>query len=80
MGRQAAVALYVLALVAVVVGLDSPVLQESVLGAADGERRGRPGVLGVLSEIPETSMRAAAAMRAFKAGGRRAAHSTHHCS
>jgi hypothetical protein len=33
-----------------------PILQESVLGAADGKRRNRPGVLGVLSEVPETPM------------------------
>ena len=33
-----------------------PVLQEPVLGAADGERWDRPDVLGVLSEVPETSM------------------------
>jgi hypothetical protein len=32
------------------------VLQESVLGAADGERRDSPGVLGVLSEVPEQSV------------------------
>src|SRR5262249_4279426 len=30
-----------------------PVLQESVVGAADGERRNSPGILGVLSEVPE---------------------------
>ena len=30
-----------------------PVLQEQVLGAADGERRNSPGVRGVLSEVPE---------------------------
>src|ERR1700733_3989225 len=40
-----------------------PLLQEPVLGAADGERRNRAGVRGVLSEVPETSMSAAAAMR-----------------
>src|SRR6516165_1745615 len=33
-----------------------PVLQEPVLGAADGERRNCPGVLGVLSEVPQASM------------------------
>jgi len=31
--------------------------------AAGGERRHRPGVLGVLSEVPETSMTATAASR-----------------
>jgi hypothetical protein len=31
-----------------------------VLGAADGERRNCPGVRGVLSEVPEASMSAAA--------------------
>ena len=30
-----------------------PVLQEPVLGTADGERRDRPGVLGVLLVVPE---------------------------
>jgi len=40
-----------------------PVLQEPVLGAADGERRDRPGVRGVLLSVPEASMSAAAAMR-----------------
>ena len=33
-----------------------PVLQEPVLGAADGERWICPGVRGVLSEVPEASM------------------------
>jgi hypothetical protein len=33
-----------------------PVLQEPVLGAADGERRNSLGVLGVLSEVPEASV------------------------
>ena len=33
-----------------------PVPQESVLGAPDGERRNSPGVLGVLSEVPEPSV------------------------
>src|SRR6266478_7616327 len=42
-----------------------PVLQEPVLGAADSERRNCPGVRGVLSEVPEASMSAAAAMRAY---------------
>src|SRR5215813_2763320 len=37
-----------------------PVLQEPVLGAADSERRNCPGVRGVLSEVPEASMSAAA--------------------
>src|SRR5262245_47723607 len=40
-----------------------PVLQEPVLGAADSERRNCPGIRGVLSEVPEASMSAAAAMR-----------------
>src|ERR1039457_3749974 len=40
-----------------------PVLQEPVLGAADGQRRNCPGVRGVLFEVPEASMSAAAAMR-----------------
>jgi hypothetical protein len=34
-----------------------------ILGAADGERRDRPGVLGVLSEVSETPMSATAASR-----------------
>jgi len=33
-----------------------PVLQGPVLGAADGERRNRPRVRGVLSEVPEAPM------------------------
>ncbi len=37
-----------------------PVLQEPVLGAADGERRNGPSVRGVLSEVPEALMSAAA--------------------
>src|SRR5262249_40027900 len=37
-----------------------PVLQEPVLGTADGERRNCPGVRGVLSEVPEALMSAAA--------------------
>src|SRR5580658_4796124 len=40
-----------------------PVLQEPVLGAADGERRNRPGVLGFLLEVREAPMSAAAAIR-----------------
>lgn len=43
-----------------------PVLQEPVLGAADGKRRNSPGVLGVLSEVPEPSISGAAAMRTFQ--------------
>ena len=45
-----AVALYVLALVAVVVGRGRPVLQAPVLGAADRQCRHRPCVRGALSE------------------------------
>jgi len=37
-----------------------PILQEPVLGAADGERRNCPGVRGVLCEVPEASMSLAA--------------------
>jgi hypothetical protein len=44
-----------------------PVLQGPVLGAADGERRNRPGVRGVLFEVPEASMSAAAARSSRKA-------------
>src|SRR5262245_7285574 len=36
-----------------------PVLQEPVLGTADGERRNSPGVRSVLSEVPEALMSAA---------------------
>ena len=36
-----------------------PVLQEPVLGTADGERRNSPGVRSVLSEVPE-ALRSAA--------------------
>ena len=46
-----------------------PVLQEPVLGAADSKRRNCHGVRGILSEVPEASMSAAAAMRAFNASG-----------
>ncbi|MGF7122904.1 MULTISPECIES: hypothetical protein [unclassified Rhodococcus (in: high G+C Gram-positive bacteria)] len=56
MGRQATVVLYVLALVAVVVVSGRPVLQAPFLGAVDGECRDRPGVHGVLSEIPAAFM------------------------
>src|SRR5262252_7701082 len=44
-----------------------PVLQEPALGAADSERRNCPGVRGVLSEVPEGPMSAAAAKRYGKA-------------
>jgi len=47
-----------------------PVLQEPVLGAADNERRNCPGVRGVLSQVPEASMSAAAAMQASNASGK----------
>ena len=40
------------------------VLQESVLGTADGERRNRPGIRSLLLQIPETSMSKAEARRA----------------
>src|SRR5262249_30613749 len=46
-----------------------PVVQEPVLGAANRERRNCPGVRGVLSEVPEASMSAPAAMRAFNTSG-----------
>jgi hypothetical protein len=53
MGRQAAVVLYGLALVAVVVGVDVLFFRNRFWGAADGERRYRRGVLGVLLEVPK---------------------------
>ena len=37
-----------------------PVLQEPVLGAADSERRNCSGVRGLLSQVPEALMSAAA--------------------
>jgi hypothetical protein len=40
-----------------------PVLQTPALGAADSKRRDCPGVRGVLFEVPEASMSAAAARR-----------------
>jgi hypothetical protein len=43
-----------------------PVLQEQVLGAADGERRNCLGVRGVLSEVPEALMSGAATVLAFQ--------------
>src|SRR5664279_2942665 len=58
MERQAAVVLYVLAMVAVVVGVGRPVLQAPFLAAADRKRRNCPGVRGVLFEVPEASMSA----------------------
>jgi hypothetical protein len=91
MGRQAATALYVLAMIAVVVGVDilffrhhfwarllvnvgvvlvfvrrgrcgHPVLQAPLLGAAASKRRSCPSIRGVLPEVPEASIREAAAM------------------
>ena len=50
--------------------ISGALLQEPVLGAADSERRNCPGLRGVLSEVPEASMSAAAAMRAFNASGK----------
>src|SRR5450756_262802 len=44
-----------------------PVLQASLLGAAGSERRDRPGVPGVLPQIPEAFMSAAAATPAHTA-------------
>ena len=46
-----------------------PDLQESILGAADGEHRGSPGVLGVLSEVPETSMSASSTVATHQQPG-----------
>ena len=63
MGRRAVAVLYVLALVAVVVGVDVLFFRNQFLAAADSKRRSRPGVRGVLFEVPEASMSAAAAMR-----------------
>src|SRR5579875_1458280 len=40
-----------------------PVLQPPLLGAVDGERRNRPGIRGVLFEVPEVSTSAAATRR-----------------
>src|SRR5262249_17791699 len=45
-----------------------PVLEEPVLGAADSKRRNCPGVRGVLSEVPEASISAAAVTRHAIAG------------
>src|SRR5262249_38628722 len=45
-----------------------PILQEPVLGAADSKRRNCPGVRGVLSEVPEASISAAAVTRHAIAG------------
>jgi hypothetical protein len=56
---EAAVVLYVLALIAIVVGVDGPVFQEPVLGAVDGERRNSSGVLNVVVEVPAASINAA---------------------
>ena len=59
--RKTAAVLYGMSMVAVVVGVDLPVLQKPVLGTADGERGNRPGVRGVLLEVPEASMSGASA-------------------
>ena len=48
MGRQAGIVLYVLALVAVVVGVDVLFFKHQFLGAPDGQRRDCPSVRGVL--------------------------------
>jgi hypothetical protein len=56
MGKRATVALYVLVLVAVVVGVDVLFFRNRVLGAAECERRDRPGVRGVLLAFPEASV------------------------
>ena len=51
MGRQAVIVLYVLALVAVVVGVDVLFFRNRFW-----ERRNSPGVRSVLSEVPEALM------------------------
>src|SRR5664279_2428776 len=83
MERQAAVVLYVLAMVAVVVGVGRPVLQAPFLAAADRKRRNCPGVRGVLFEVPEASMSAGRRNAGHRASqrtqinGRRAAKRRH---
>ena len=47
-----------------------PVFKEPVLGAADGERRDRPGVRGVLLAVPEASMSAAGASLIVTSGAK----------
>lgn len=51
MGRQMAVAFYVAAMIAVIVGVDFPVLQNPVSGPAAGERWHRSRVRSFLFEI-----------------------------
>ena len=68
MGRQA-VLLYVLAMVAVVVGVDVLFFRHQILGAADSKRRNCPGIRGLLLQVPEEPMSRAAAMRLADGGG-----------
>jgi len=63
MRRHAAVVLYALALVAVVVGVDVLFFRNRFWQRLMVKRRNRLGFRGVLLEIPETPMSAAAAMR-----------------
>src|SRR5579859_4521815 len=57
MGRQAAVALYVAAMVAVIVGVDFAFLQKPILGTADSEYWRCLGVRSFLLKIPQASMK-----------------------
>jgi hypothetical protein len=61
MGRQAGVVLYVLALVAVVVGVDVLFFRHRFWERLMVNVGICPGVRGVLSEVPEASMSAAVA-------------------
>ncbi len=56
MSRQAAVALYVVAMAAVIVGCRYLVLQKPIRGTADGEYRHCPGVRSFLLEILRAAM------------------------
>ncbi len=63
MGRQVAVVLYVVAMAAVIVGVDFVVLQKPILGTADSEYWHCLGVRSFLLEIPQASMNKARRFR-----------------
>jgi hypothetical protein len=57
MGRQTVGVFYLLAMIAVVVGVDVLFFRNPFWERLNGERWDRPGVRGVLSEVPEASLR-----------------------
>ena len=56
-GRQVAVVLYVVAMVAIIVGVDFDVLQKPILGTADSEYWHCLGVRSFLLDIPQASIK-----------------------